>query len=145
MDRHSRIVLVVIAAVTVILVAVAIVVAIQPPPVFDPATPEGTVQAFYQALLDADEDLALTYVEEDLLHDCYMRDLVHVMPDNAHIVIANTEIDGDEARVDIVITETWGGGPFGGSDTFDEMLYMTRSGDGWLITRTPWPLDRICP
>jgi hypothetical protein len=145
MDRHSRTVLVVIGAVAVVLIAVAIVVAVQPPQEFDPGTPEGTAQAYYQAILDGDEDLALSYLDESLLADCPRYELGYFTPDSIRVVIANTEIEGDEARVDVVITETWGEGPFGGgSNTLDDTLVMTRSGDTWVISRMPWPIDIFC-
>jgi len=145
MDRHSSIVLVVIGCVSVVLIGVAIVVAVQPPQEFDPGTPEGTAQAYYQAILDGDEDLALSYVDEDLVADCSIHELRYVTPDNARVVIEKTEIDGNNASVDVVITETWGEGPFGGgSDTFDETLFMTRSNDAWMISRMPWPVEMFC-
>ena len=146
MDRHSRIVLMVIGAVAIALVAVAIVVAVQPPQEFDPGTPEGTAQGYYQANLDGDEDLALSYLNEDLMARCPTQNLRHFTPNSARIVIEKTEIDGDEARVDVVITETWGEGPFGGgSNTFDETLVMTQNDDAWVITQIPWPLEMFCP
>lgn len=145
MDRHSRIVLTIIGAVAIILIAVAMVVAIQPPAEFDPGTPEGTAQAYYQALLDGDGDLALSYLEDRLVADCSTHELAYVIPDSARVVISETEIDGDVAQVDIVITETWGEGPFGGgSHTFDETLLMTRDGETWVISRIPWPVDMFC-
>jgi hypothetical protein len=145
MDRHSRIVLTVIGTVTVALIAVAIVIAVQPPETLDPGTPEGSAQAYYQAILDGDEDLALSYVDEDLVSNCSTHDLTYFTPDSARVVIERTEIDGDTATVDVVITETGGEGPFGGgSNTFDETLVMTRSGDIWVISRAPWPIDLFC-
>jgi hypothetical protein len=145
MDRHSRIALVVIGSAAVILIGVAVVVAVQPPREFDPGTPERTAQAYYQALLDGDEDLALSYLDEELLTGCPRHELGYVTPDSARVVIAKTEIDGDGASVDVVITETWGEDPFGGgSNTFDETLIMTRSGATWLISRMPWPVGLVC-
>jgi hypothetical protein len=144
-DRHSRIALMVIGAITVVLIAVAIVIAVQPPETFDPGTPEGTAQAYYQAIIDGDEDLALSYLAEELLSSCSTHDLTHFTPDGARVLIEQTEIDADAARVDVVITETWGEGPFGsGSNTFDETLIMTRSGETWVISRMPWPVDMFC-
>jgi hypothetical protein len=145
-DRHSQIALIVIGGIAVVLVAIAIVLAIRPPLEFDRGTPEGTAQAYFQAVLDEDEELALSYLEEYLGTACASRELRYVTPSSARVVIARTEIDGTEARVDVVITESWGDGPFGGgSNTFDETLVMTRHGDRWLISRAPWPIDGICP
>ena len=145
-DRHSQIALIVIGGIAVALVAVAIVIAIQPPLEFDRGTPEGTVQAYFQAVLDEDEELAFSYLDEHLGTVCSGREFGYVTPSSARIVIAQTEITGNQARVDVVITESWGEGPFGGgSNTFDETLVMTRHGDRWLISRAPWPIDVICP
>ncbi len=145
MDRHSRIALSVIGAVAVVLIAVAIVIAVQPPETLDLGTPEGTAQAYLQAIFDGDEDLASSYANEDLISNCSTRDLTHFTPDSARVVIERTEIDGDTATVDVVITETWGEGPFGGgSNTFDETLVMARSGETWVISRMPWPIDMFC-
>ena len=145
MDRHSRIVLMVIGAIAVVLVAVAIIVAVQPPEAFDPDTPEGTAQGYFQAILDEDEDLALSYLSDDAVAGCSTHELSYFTPDSARVVIAQTDIDGDVARVDVVITETWGEGPFGGgSNTFEETLEMTRSGGVWVISRAPWPITMFC-
>lgn len=145
MDRHSRIALSVIGAVAVVLIAVAIVIAVQPSETLDLGTPEGTAQAYFQAILDGDEDLALSYVDEDLVAGCSTHELSYFTPDGGRVVIEQTEIDGGEARVDVVIAETWGEGPFGGgSNTFDETLVMTRSGETWVISRMPWPIDMFC-
>jgi len=145
MDRHSRIVLMVIGAITVALIAVAIVVAVQSPKEFDPGTPEGIAQAYYQAILDEDADLALSYIDQDLVAECSIHEFRYVTPDSARVVIEQTEIDGTDAMVDVVITETWGQGPFGGgSNTFEETLSMTRSGETWMITRVPWPVAMLC-
>jgi len=145
MDRHSRIALIVIGGVAVVLIAVAIVVAVQPPQELDPGTPEGTAQAYYQAILDGDEDLALSYIDEDLIANCSTYELSHFAPDSVRVLIEKTEIDGDDARVDVVITETWGDDPFGGgSNTFDETLLMTRSNEAWVISSIPWPVNLVC-
>ena len=144
-DRHSRIALIVIGGVAVVLIAVAIVVAVQPPQELDPGTPQGVAQAYYQAILDGDEDLALSYIDDDVVANCSTYELSYFTPDSARVVIEKTEVDGDGARVDVVVTETWGEGPFGGgSNTFDETLIMTRSDDAWVISRMPWPVDMFC-
>jgi hypothetical protein len=145
MDRHSRIVLIVIGTVTAILVAVAIALAVQPPPEYDPSTPAGTVQAFYQAFLDGDEALASTYLADEVLAGCPGYRVEYHGPENLRVVIDSTEIDGDTARVSVTITETWDEGPFGSSNTYDETIHMDRVGDGWLIAEPPRPVEVWCP
>lgn len=145
-DRHSRIVLAAIAAFVVVLVLVAAVIAVQPPQELDPRTPEGTAQAYFRAVLDGDEDLAFGYLDGDLGASCNRREFGYVIADSARVVIGEVAVYGSEARVEVVITETWGGGPFGGgSDMLDETLAMTRRDGVWLIARVPWPIDIVCP
>jgi hypothetical protein len=152
-DRRSRIVLLAIGGIVVVLIAVAVVMAVQPPPQFDPATPEGAAQGYFSAVLDRDAALAFTYLTDDIGDVCSSGELRRATPDGARVVIANTEITGDEARVDVEITETWGEGPFGegpfgagpNTFTFDETLVMERSGNRWLISETPWPIHVSCP
>jgi hypothetical protein len=59
------------------------------------------------------------------------------------VVITDTRIDGDTARVEVDITVSYGDDPFGGgSYDRDETITMQRVGDVWLISRPAWPLDR---
>ena len=51
---RSRTVLLVVGSLVGLLVAIAVVLALQPPPVFDPSTPEGAAQGYYQGALDGD-------------------------------------------------------------------------------------------
>lgn len=145
MDRHSRIVLIIVGAVTVALIAVAVVVAIQPPEEYDPTTPEGAVQGFYQAVIDGDEDLAASYLAMDSITDCARPRTELYGPENFRVVIVDTEVDGEDAKVDVTITETWDEGPFSDSHTFNDTLRLTSNGDGWLFTEPPWPVEVWCP
>ena len=146
-DR-SRVVLIAIGLVVAVLVGVAVVIALQPPPVFDPATPEGTAQGYFQALHDGDDALVTSYLTDDLIDRCvtypYLEDFYQYEQRKATSVsIVSTEIDGDSARVELVITVTYGEGPFeAGSETFDETVVMEHQGDRWLISEPAWPWDR---
>jgi hypothetical protein len=152
-DRRSRIVLLAIGGIVVVLIAVAVVMAVQPPPQFDPATPEGAAQGYFGAVLDRDAGLAFSYLTDGIRDGCTRGELRHVTPDGARVVIANTEINGDTATVEVEISETWGEGPFGegpfgagpNTFTFDETLFMERHGDRWLISEPPWPIHVNCP
>ncbi|MEN8238001.1 MAG: hypothetical protein ABFR53_02240 [Actinomycetota bacterium] len=143
----SRVVLVAIGALVAVLVAVAVVIALQPPEVLDPATPEGTAQGYFQALHDRDGDLITTYLTDDLADRCdssrYLEEFWRFDDRIASgVSIVSTDIDGDEARMRVTITVTYGDGPFNaGSETIDETLVMQRHGDVWLISEPPWPWD----
>ena len=144
-DQRSRRFLVAIGALVAVLIGVAVMLAVRPPPQFDPATPGGTAQGYFQAALDGDEDLAFGYLTEALRARCNPGEMRRVTPDEARVVITHTEIDGTDAEVGVEITETYGEGPFDlGSHTFDETLVMERDGDRWLIAEIPWPIRMYC-
>jgi len=138
-NRASRWILTSVAVATATLILVAIVLAIRPPQTLDPATPEGTAQAYYQAINDGDQEAALAYLVEGCegYQSYYWRDEVSIS-----VVILATDVDGNEASVDVRITEYYGSGPFGGgSYRHDETLEMERNDGGWLIRGLPWPWD----
>lgn len=146
--NHSRVVLISIGVVVAVLVGVAVVIALQPPQVFDPATPEGTAQGYFQALHDGDVGLVTSYLTDDLNDRCdtapYLEDFRRYdQRETTGVSIMSTHIDGDEAEVEVTITVTYGGDPFAaGSDTFDETLVMEHHRDRWLISEPAWPWDR---
>lgn len=144
-ERRSRAVLAVLGIVVAILAVVAVVLAVQPPPEFDPATPEGTAQGYFRAVLDQDVEAVRSYMTTESIGSCRLSELRYFTPDQARVVIVHTEITGDRAEVDVRITESWGSGPFDAdSHTFDETLVMEQHGDRWLIARPPWPLEFDC-
>lgn len=144
-DAGSRGILIGIGAAVVVLIAVAIVLAVQPPSELDSATPEGTAQAYFRAVLGHDADDAFTYLAPEIADRCDIEGLRHEIPDDARIVITRTEIDDTRARVEVEITESYAEGPFdAGSDTFDETLIMESSGDRWVIIEAPWPVYHFC-
>jgi hypothetical protein len=147
-NDRSRVVLVAIGTVVAVLIGVAVVIALQPPPVLDLATPQGTAQGYFQALHDGDDDLVASYLTADLKARC--DDASHLeevrryeQHDATSVSIVSTEIDGNEAEVEVMITVTYGEGPFdAGSDAFKETLVMEHHGDRWLISEPTWPWDR---
>lgn len=144
-DRtRSGTVLVVIGAVVVLLVVVAIVFAIQPPDQFDPHTPEGTAQGYYQAINDSDQGLAETFLTDELRSACEGHWWFDDDGASSRVVITDTTIGADTAEVDASISVTYRGEPFeAGSYDMTETLTMERSGDFWLISEPTWPMDRF--
>lgn len=140
---RSRTVLLVVGSLVGLLVAVAVVLALQPPPVFDASTPEGAAQGYYQALLDGDEELAATYMTEELQQACDGGFWYYDRRKDARIVIVRSVVDGDSAELDVRIEIAYGGGPFGGgSYDQEESVELERHGDRWLISQATWPMDR---
>jgi hypothetical protein len=146
---RSRNTLIGIGALIVALIAVAIVLALQPPTEFDPATPEGTAQGYFQAVLDRDVDRAVARMSDELTRRCDHIDAHHSfrdgLADDVRVVILDTSVEGDEATVRVEVTETYGAGVFmSDSRNFEETLSMERRGAGWAIAKPSWPIHD-CP
>ncbi len=144
--QTSRRILTALAAAMAALIFAAILLAIQPPRILDPATPEGTAQGYYQAINDGDQEAALAYLDADLVQRCDQYALYYRFGNredaSISVVILTTEIDGNKASVDVRVTENYGGEPFGGGTyRHDETLQMERRGDRWMILGVPWPWD----
>lgn len=147
-DTRNRNLITAVAVVLAVLLTLAIVIALQPPATLDPATPEGTAQAYFRALADGDVNGAVSFFDTELAAEaerCGVGQLREVGA-GLRVVITETEFREGRAYVSVEITESYGSGPFGrGSSTFDETLVMELHGDVWLISRAPWPLYYFCP
>ena len=138
----SNIILVVVGALVALLVAISIFFALQPPRQFDPDSPQGTAQGYFQAINDGDEDLATTFLTEDLQAFCDGEWQYRDFESASRVVITDTKIDGDAATVRVAITVSYGDDPFGGgSYDHDEAIKMVRVDNGWLISELTWPMD----
>jgi len=138
----SNIILVVVGTLVALLVAVSIFLALQPPTQFDPNSPEGAAQGYFQAIEDGDEALATSFLTEDLQEFCDGEWQYRDSEAASRVVITNTKIDGDAATVKVTITVSYGDDPFGGgSYDQDETIKMVRVGDVWLISTLTWPMD----
>jgi hypothetical protein len=117
------------------------VIALQPPEVLDPSTPEGAAQGYFQAVHDGDGGRIAVYLTQDLNERC---DLGRYEEGRAaSVVILRTDVAGDSATVDVTITVAVGDAPFDvESYSRDERLVMEHDGDRWLISEVPWPWDR---
>jgi hypothetical protein len=138
----STIILVVVGTLVAVLVAVSVLFALQPPTQFDPNSPEGTAQGYFQAIEDGDKNLATNFLTEDLQEFCDGEWRYRDFESASRVVINDTKIDGDTATVKVAITVSYGDDPFGGgSYDHDETIKMVRVGDVWLISTLTWPMD----
>ncbi len=139
----SNVILITIGISVGLLIIVSIFFAVQPPTEFDSNTPEGTAQGYFRAINDRDEELAESFMTDDLRTSCDGRWWYEDTGSTSRVVITNTSIDGKTARVEVDITVSYGDEPFGGgSYDQDETITMERVGDVWLISRPIWPMDR---
>ncbi|QKJ18756.1 hypothetical protein [Microbacterium hominis] len=130
-----------VAIVAVVVVAIVAVFAGGDPAQRDPATPEGVVQRYAQAVIDGDIDGARSYLVEDAADPC---DRVEPIDGAVRVTLIDTVERDDSARVSVRITSGFGSGPLGTSEfESDGVFDLDRSGDGWLIATTPWELT-VC-
>lgn len=139
----SNTILIGISAAIALLVIVSIFFALQPPTQFDPESPQGAIQGYFQAVDDGDIDLAKTYLTDDLRQSCGRHEWYDDYESASRVVIIDTEIDGEMAKVRVDITISYGDDPFGGgSYDEDETITLVHPGDAWLISTPIWPMDR---
>lgn len=121
----------------------AIVSANRDVPVLDAGTPEGVVQAYIDAMVKGDEASAHAYLSDELQEECSVGDLRNNQErsNNIRVTLRSVSAGGDEAEVEVTITEDAGGGLFGGGGySFEEFFFLTRSGATWVISERPWPI-----
>ncbi len=123
-----------------LLIGVTALIAVGRRPVEYPAgSPESTVQAYAQAVINGDEDAAVALLSTD--EECDADDLADAyVSDDVRITLRNAEIEGDRAEVEVTVSITSGQGPF---DTYEydqnHRFELERSDGRWLITERPWP------
>lgn len=136
----NRVLVVILGTVGVLVVVAVVAIALRPPATFDPATPEGAVQGYLEAVFDEDESTAVGYLEPK--SPCDERDISDASVDNsARVVLVDTEVDGDTARVEVEVTFSRGQGPFDSYEySQNESFDLVDSGNRWLLTGEPWPV-----
>jgi hypothetical protein len=102
----------------------------------DPASPEGVVQRYAQALLDEDPDAALALLADQ---DCTFEEYFYYERD-MRVTLGDVEITDNRARVEVTVS--WPSGepvldPYGSSERNVFQLIATEG--EWRIDRAPWP------
>ncbi len=128
------------AVVVGLLVVVTVgVLAFRQPLALTEGTPEATVQAYVQAVIDGDEDAAVALLHADL--ECDARHLgdAHI-GDDVRVTLHETEVDDATAEIEVVVTTVSGNGPFDVYE-YDERyrFELVRQDGQWVITHRPWP------
>ena len=121
-------------------------------------SPEGAVQRHLAAFEDGDFEAAHAHfsseVREEMDLDAYeqlTRDYGGFPTDTSRRVLFDrTETDGDRSRVHLTVEEYYGGGPFGGGETYrsPREIRLVREDGEWRIDEpivgiepAPFPLD----
>jgi hypothetical protein len=131
--------LLVLAAVALIATAAGVIAGLRGAP-YDPATPQGVVQAYLTAVIDGNHDQAAQFLAPG--SPCSVVDLDRAyLPDGVRVVLREAQVTGDTARVDVDVAMP-SGDVFGGSETFEKHSFRLIRQDGvWLVTGQPWPMS----
>jgi hypothetical protein len=139
----SKVVLGVIVTLVVGLVAAAITLSvIGPETEYDPSTAAGVAQAFYEAIIDGDDQAALDLLEDDLAAECGTTrpDAVFPRSSSIRVTLVAVDVQGDTAVVTVDVTEVDDPSPFDVDGyTHRERLTMRSSSGTWRISESPWP------
>lgn len=104
---------------------------------FEAGSPEATVQAYLQAMVDRDNDQALSYFEPTTKCDSSDLDRQYISPDLT-VDLIESSTTGDRAQVKIRIRYS-NDDLFGGWSE-DHTIALTKLEDQWRLAGTPWPL-----
>lgn len=127
--------------VVALLVVAALLVSNQDPVSYPEGSPEAVVQDYFQAIVDDDPRRAYERFTPDLQERCQPPNPADISYlDVARVVLDEVDIDGDEARVRVSVTETFEGGPFGSDEsTTSQAVQLERIDGTWGIAEVPWP------
>jgi len=148
--------LVVVAAVVVLLLGS------REPTTFPADSPEGVVQRHLAAFEDGDFGAAHAFFSADVQIDIDLETYERTARDyggyqgdtSRRILFDRTDVDGDVARVHLTVEEYYGGGPFGGGETYrsPREIRLIREGGSWKIDDpiiglepAPFPLEPFGP
>ncbi len=126
--------------VALVIIAILSVIALTRKPLeLDPDTPEGTVQAYLQAIADKDYDDAYSYLSTDIQRDCSPTDIANnVYYDTFNAVLGDINEFGDSVTVEASIQ--FGATPLDpGIDGYYERFSLMEEDGEWVITLDPWP------
>jgi uncharacterized membrane protein YdfJ with MMPL/SSD domain len=119
----------------VAVVALTVVALNREPVTLDPDTPEGTVQAYLQAISDEDYKTALSYMTVDLQQRCNPEDIAdNVYYDSFSATLGEVEEVGSITVVEVSINQSdsgFNGGYFERIEVADEEGEFAVSGDPW--------------
>jgi hypothetical protein len=136
-DRTLIVIVSLIAAVVVL--ALIVVFTRGAPAALDPATPEGVVQSYSQAVIAGDRAAALDLLTADVRENCDRAEPYATT--GLRVTLISTNVTGDNALVRVTISSNSGGGAFGGSDYESESTFsLTKEGGAWRLNTAPWEL-----
>jgi len=104
---------------------------------FETGSPEAIVQSYLRAMLERDNDRALSYFEAETTCDSSDLDRQYLSPDLT-VDLIESKVTGDRAQVKMRIR--YADNDLFGGWSEDHSIGLTRVGGMWKITGVPWPL-----
>ncbi len=121
-----------------VLVVVALVAAgvLRETPELDPSTPEGTVQAYLQAVFDGDDEAASALIESK----CDTKANLGPGSPVEGVSASLKSVEGDDTQATVVVTMSQPTqDPFGGLSEWEEWFNLLNRDGTWLIQEPVWP------
>lgn len=136
---NSQKVLSIIVIFTILLAAAAAFLsASKDPKEYALSTPAGVIQRYLEAVLAGKNETAADYFVVDSQCDASDIDRSYIS-ETIRVNLANTELEGDKAYVEVVI-DLSSGGPFDDYYTEKHNFRLIRESGNWKILGIPWPL-----
>ena len=117
--------------------------------VFEPGTPEYTVQQYLLHIEQGDFEMAHSNLSPDLQSECSVEELFKQLSgrldrlDDNRITLESVQLVGETTSVTVEVHEFRRGDLFGSSEWSHEHRFFLRQIDGeWKFTDLPWPLFR---
>lgn len=119
-----------------VLAVVALVAAgvLREAPELDPSTPEGTVQAYFQAVFDGDQEAAAALTEGECDPNLGPGSQV----EGVSASLGSVEFDDTQATVVVNMSQP-SSEPFGGLTEWPEWFSLLNRDGTWLIQQPVWP------
>ena len=126
------------AAALGLLVLVAVAFTFVPSPQLDPATPEGVVQRYLQAVVEGRRTEARSYLSDRLQRECEPGFPRYTSRDAYRIELTESVVEGSTAEVEVLVTEQ-DVEIFDYHHEFSASYSLVSSEGGWRITDQEWP------
>lgn len=151
-----------ILALVVVAAAVVLLLGSREPTTFSADSPEGSVQRHLAAFEDGDYEAAHAFFSADVQSEMDLEAYERTAGEyggyrgdtSRRILFDRTDVDGDAARVHLTVEEYYGGGPFGGGETYrsEREIRLIREGGSWKIDDpliglepAPFPMEPFGP
>ena len=127
---------------TLAVAVAAIVTSLRPSPDLDPSTPEGKVQAFFQAVESNDWEDVRALLSTDLQNECETSELAQFNDDVDRAVITRVDPVGTETIVEVDVSRVVVDdplNPYSYDDSFHFVL--AEDGSGLAVSELPWQFN----